>query len=192
MCKLKIKYPIICEGKYDKIKLDSVIDGYIITTQGFGIFNNEEKRMLLIRLAEKTPIIAVTDSDGGGGVIRSHLRSLIPPERLINLYIPRIKGNEKRKNAPSAEGFLGVEGMDADVIRKIFAPYAGDAPIQKGNLTKTDMYTLGLSGRENSEAARAEVCEKLHLPPMSANALLEALNMLYSDKEKILREIELS
>ncbi len=190
--KLKIPYPIICEGKYDKIKLDSVLDAYIITTEGFGIFKNEEKRHLLQKICKDTKVITVTDSDGAGGVIRSHLRSILPAESMINLYIPRVKGKEKRKTAPSAEGFLGVEGTDADIIYGMFLPYSGSMPQKRGGLTKTELYQLGFLGGEMSAVLRRRLCDRLDLPPMSANALLEALNLLYEKDEstEILIEIK--
>ncbi len=183
MEKLKIKYPVICEGRYDKIKLDSVLDAYIITTEGFGIFKNDEKRELLRRICKDTKIIAVTDSDGAGGVIRSHLKSVLPSDSVINLYIPRIKGKEKRKTVPSAEGVLGVEGMDTEVLYGMFLPYSGDSVPKKGGFTKTDMYMCGLSGTDGSAVMRNRLCEKLKLPKMSANSLLEALNLLYTKEE---------
>ncbi len=189
MEKLKVKYPVICEGKYDKIKLSSVIDAYIITTDGFGIFKSEEKRALLRKLCNDTKLIAVTDSDGAGGVIRGHLKSLLPPDSVINIYTPRVKGKEKRKNTPSAEGFLGVEGIDVQTLYELFLPYSGDSPIRRGNITKADLYVWGLSGGEGSAELRERLCESLELPPLSANALLEAVNLLYS-REELLKIID--
>ena len=109
--KLTIPYPVVVEGKYDKIRLSNIISAHIVTTDGFGVFKGEEKRMLLRRLSQNSPLIVLTDSDGGGKIIRSHLSGMIPNNRLIQLYIPQIKGKEKRKAAPSAAGTLGVEGM---------------------------------------------------------------------------------
>lgn len=186
--KLTIPFPIIVEGKYDKIRLSNIVDGRILTTDGFGIFRGEEKRMLLRRLAEATPLIVLTDSDGGGKIIRSHLAGMIPKDRLIHLYIPQIKGKERRKTAPSAAGTLGVEGMDDDLLYGLLLPYA-DA---KGTLsratdhplTKADMLIDGLTGGTGSAAKRDALCASLGLPPgMSANALYEALKLLISYPE---------
>ena len=113
--KLIVPYPVIVEGKYDKIKLSSIIEAQIIPTAGFGVFKNRELSQLLRKLSQKSMIIVLTDSDGGGKVIRSHISSLIPKDRLIQLYTPQIKGKERRKDAPGAQGLLGVEGMDADL-----------------------------------------------------------------------------
>ena len=114
--RLKIPYPVIVEGRYDKLRLDAVMEGQILTTDGFGLFNKKEKTMLFRALAKSTPVIVLTDSDGAGTLIRSHLSGMIPKERLIHLYIPRIEGKEKRKDAPSAEGTLGVEGMETELL----------------------------------------------------------------------------
>ena len=185
--KLVIPYPVIVEGKYDKIKLSSVIEAQIIPTAGFGVFKNRELSQLLRRLAEKSMLIVLTDSDGGGKVIRSHISSLIPKDRLIQLYTPQIKGKERRKDAPGAQGLLGVEGMDAELLRALFAPYAqGNAAERRGEnpLSKTDFFLDGLSGGAHSKARRAQIARACGLPEdMSANALLDALKMLLTYEE---------
>lgn len=181
---MTIKYPIIVEGKYDKIKLDSIVKAKVITTDGFGIFNNKEKLFLIQSLAKKSKIILLTDSDGGGHLIRSHIKTAVPQNRLINLYIPRIQGKEKRKVSASKEGMLGVEGIDKDKLLEILAPFSADATEPLGNeLTKADFYALGLSGKENSSLLRDALCTRLCLPKMSPNALLQALNILYTKEE---------
>lgn len=192
MEKLKIKYPVICEGRYDKIKLSSVIDTVIITTDGFGVFKNDEKISLLRQLSEKGRIIVVTDSDGGGRVIRNFIRGIIPKENIINLYIPQIIGKEKRKSRPSAEGTLGVEGMDVSLLRDIFAPYTGEVK-QQLSLTKADFYSLGLSGGDGAREMRDKLCRRANLPlGMASNALLEAVNLLFDEETffKILEDIK--
>ena len=185
--KLVIGYPIIVEGKYDKIKLSSLVEAQIIPTAGFGVFKNRELAQLLRKLAEKSMIIVLTDSDGGGKVIRSHISGLIPKDRLIQLYIPQIKGKESRKAAPGAQGLLGVEGMDAQLLRELLAPYAqGDAAQRRAEnpLSKTDFFIDGLSGGADSKARRAEIARACGLPEdMTANALLDALKMLLTYEE---------
>ncbi len=187
--KIKIALPIIVEGKYDKIKLSSILDANIITTDGFGIFNNKEKLALIRRLAqgesqggsEPQGVIIATDSDGAGLVIRNFFRGTLPKHLVHHVYVPALKGKERRKSAPSKEGLLGVEGMDADILRAAFEPYRTDKEhtASSRRLTKTDFYTLGLSGNDGSAEARVRLCEALSLPTnMSANALLAAINML--------------
>lgn len=183
MEKLQIPYPIVVEGRYDKATLSAIITGHIIPTNGFGIFKKSEKVALLRRLAEISPIIVLTDSDSAGQVIRNHLNSVLPKDRLIHLYAPQIKGKEKRKDIPSKEGFLGVEGQNADVLYKLLAPFASSGACNRGGITKLDLYNLGLSGKDGSLENRRVLCEKLALPKdLTAPALLDALNMLY-DKE---------
>ncbi|MBE6543547.1 MAG: DUF4093 domain-containing protein [Ruminococcaceae bacterium] len=192
MKKLRIKYPCIVEGKYDKIKLDSILEGRIIDTCGFGIFSDREKKEMFIALSKKTPLIIATDSDGAGLVIRNYMKSIIPPHRLFHVYIPEIKGKEKRKSEPSRAGTLGVEGMDSNLLRDLFLPYADsdDAPMQKSAITKTDLYLMGLSGTDNSAEKRKELCKLLSLPTnISSAAFLDAVNMLY-DKEYIEKIVE--
>jgi ribonuclease M5 len=184
---LNIPYPIIVEGKYDRLRLLSVCNAQIITTDGFGIFKKNEKLALIRRLSSKTPVILLTDSDGAGKLIRSHLTSAIPKDRLIQLYIPKIAGKEKRKPLPSAEGTLGVEGMERELLYDLLSPFVCDGEFSKkaeNPLSKTDFYIDGLSGAENSADARDELAKKLSLPSgMSANALLAALKILISYDE---------
>ena len=185
--KLKIPYPVIVEGKYDRQKLAAVIEAQIITTEGFGIFKSREKAALIRALAQKTPVIVLTDPDGAGKLIRSHLSGLIPPDRLIKLYIPRICGKEKRKSAPSAEGVLGVEGMETSLLRELFAPFCNADALTRAAenpLSKTDFLLDGLSGGSNSSARRDEISKKAGLPSgMSANSLLAALKIMLSYDE---------
>ena len=187
--KLSIPYPVVVEGKYDKIRLSNIIDARIIVTDGFGVFRKEEKRLLLRRLAAASPLIVLTDSDGGGKIIRSHLSGMLPKDRIIPLYIPQIKGKEKRKDKPSAAGTLGVEGMDDSLLYDLFLPYAskdGDPLTRAAEnpLSKVDFFEDGLTGGANSSQKRDELAGKVGLPAgMSANALLEALKLLITYDE---------
>lgn len=190
MEKLRITYPIIVEGRYDKIKLDSIVDGTVITTDGFGVFKNHERLSLLRRLSEQSPIIILTDSDGGGKMIRSHITQAIPKDKLIQLYIPQIKGRERRKQTDSAEGYLGVEGVDASVLRELLSPFATDTEITCADITKLDFYEKGLSGGADSAKKRDALAQLLGLPKaMTANALLEAVRMICT-REKFLELAE--
>ena len=181
---LTISRPIIVEGKYDKIKLSRVVNAHIVTTDGFGIFSQAQKASLIRRLAEDNGVIVLTDSDGAGLVIRNYLRNILPPDKIIHLYTPRIKGKEKRKNTPSKEGFLGVEGMETQWLEKTLAPFADGGAKPRMQLTKADLYALGLSGGPNSEIRRRELSRLLQLPDnLSANALLEAICLLVTPEE---------
>ena len=186
--RLKIPYPIIVEGRYDKLKLESVVEGQILTTDGFGVFNKTEKTTLFRALAKKTPLIVLTDSDGAGKLIRSHLSSILPTDRLIQLYVPRIAGKEMRKREPSAEGVLGVEGMERALLRDLLAPYADahavEQRMEENPLSKTDLYEDGLTGGEGSREKRDTLAQRLGLPAgMTPNALLAALRLLCTYEE---------
>ena len=183
--KLRVDIPIAVEGKYDKIKLCSIIDANIVTTNGFGIFSSAEKTALIRRIAEPRGIIVLTDSDGAGLVIRNYFKSILPKDKLIHLYTPEIVGKERRKKAPSKAGFLGVEGMEAEMLRKLFEPFAVNSDnsynkfTNKQQVTKADFFADGLSGGEGSVEKRNRLAAALGLPSgLSANALLAAVNML--------------
>lgn len=178
--KLQISYPVIVEGKYDRLRLLSVIDANIYTTEGFGIFKKKEKLALFRALAAATPVIVLTDPDGAGTQIRSFLTGVIPKERLIPLYVPQIKGKEPRKKEPSAAGFLGVEGQERERLYRLFLPFAnGERPAPAQPITKADLYEDGLTGAANSAARRAALARRFDLPgDMTPNALLSALNII--------------
>ena len=188
MKKLQIAYPIIVEGKYDRMKLLAICEGLIIKTDGFGVFKKDEKAALIRTLASKSPIIVLTDSDGGGKVIRSHISSLVPKDKLIQLYIPKIEGKEKRKSEPSKEGTLGVEGMENELLYKLLEPFSTElnseaneklTKIAENPLSKVDLFQDGLTGGENSSLKRDELAKKFSLPSgMTPNALLEALKVV--------------
>ena len=192
MEKLKIAYPVIVEGKYDRLRLLCVMEGQILCTDGFGIFKQKEKLALLRALAKKTPLIVLTDPDGAGKLIRAHIGSAVPKERLIPLYVPQIAGKEKRKAAFSAEGFLGVEGQERQLLYDLLAPFAGECPAREG-LSKTDLFEYGLTGGENSADKRDLLAQKFALPAgMTPNALLAALNVIATREEfeRAAREID--
>ena len=182
---LKIKEAIVVEGRYDKIALEPLVDTAIFTTEGFGIFHDPEKMALLRAVAEKRGLIVLTDADGAGLVIRNRLRGSIDPKYLKHAYIPDIPGKERRKVRPSKEGTLGVEGMSVDVLRAALeragaTPDSGDAE----PVTKADLFALGFSGGAGSSGRRLALQRALGLPKnLSANALLEAINSLYSREE---------
>ena len=184
MEKLKIKYPVIVEGKYDRLRLLSVMEGQVLTTDGFGIFKSKEKLALLRALAKKTPVVVLTDPDGAGKLIRSHIGSAIPQGRIIPLYVPKIRGKEKRKAEPSAEGTLGVEGQERELLYELLTPLAADAPIAENPLSKVDFYVDKLTGCEGAAARRDALAARFGLPDgMTPNALLAALRVVASYEE---------
>ncbi len=202
--KLHLTQAVLVEGRYDKTMLENLLDATIFTTEGFGIFKNTEKKALLRRVAETRGLIVLVDSDGGGRQIRSYLTGILPKSGVIHLYIPTVEGKERRKAHRSRAGLLGVEGIDADTLRALFAPYAvggntdgsntaetfgaaggaGGTPIRGGDTpprktyTKADLYERGLLGGEGSALRRRALETRLGLPEMSSNALLDALNLL--------------
>ena len=177
---LQVRYPIIVEGKYDKIRLKEIIRGDILVTGGFQIFKNREQLANIRRLAQEGPVILLTDSDRAGFRIRGYLAGAIPPDRIIQIYIPEIAGKERRKAAPSAAGTLGVEGMPEEVLRRAFeqAGVLADSSCPPAPaFTKTDLYRLGLSGAPDSAQLRRRVQRALGLPgALSANALCGILS----------------
>lgn len=182
---ISIKEAIIVEGKYDKMRLKSAVDATIIETNGFRIFKDKEKVNLIKQLAQKQGIIILTDSDSAGFLIRNHLRGIVPQEQIKNAYIPQIKGKEKRKDHPSKEGTLGVEGVDEDIILKALQNAGAVCNKEKQELiTKTDLFNLGLTGGEKSSILRTALLKELKLSHyMSAKAMLEVLNTVTSPKE---------
>ena len=190
---IKIRQAIVVEGRYDKNTLSQIVDAPILETSGFGIMKDKKQLQLLRRGAQTRGLIVFTDSDGAGFVIRNFLKSAIDPKYLIHAYIPDIMGKERRKAAPGKEGKLGVEGMRPEVIidclRRAGATIEGEE-VQTPTvpITKQDLMELGLSGGKDSSTLRLRLLKNLDLPEhMSANAMLQALNLLYTLEQ--LREI---
>jgi ribonuclease M5 len=185
---VKIKEAIVVEGRYDKNTLSQIVDAPILETAGFGIFKDKKQMDLLRQVAQKRGLIVFTDSDGAGFVIRNHVKSAIPAKFLKHAYIPDIMGKEKRKSAPGKEGKLGVEGMTPEVIleclRRAGATIEGEEALPSPQITKQDLMELGLSGGKDASARRLKLLKALNLPEhMSSNAMLQALNLLYSPEE---------
>ena len=182
---LNIKEAIIVEGKYDKMRLEEICSSPVFTTEGFRIFKDKQKRDFLSSLAKKRGILILTDSDRAGFVIRSHLKSFIPSEQIKNIYIPDIKGKEKRKDKPSKEGLLGVEGIDEETLTALLKKAEATEVEKKGPpITKADLYSLGLSGQEGSSHLRSSLIKELSLPSrLTTNSLLEILNSAYTREE---------
>ena len=189
MKKLKIKEAIVVEGRYDKAALSNIADTVIVDTAGFGLFSDSEKLALLRRLAQARGLIVLTDSDGGGFLIRSFLKSSIDPALVKHAYIPDVPGKERRKKSPSKEGLLGVEGMSPEVLetalRRAGATIDGEAAAGcVPPLTKAELYAMGLAGTPDSAARRAKLQKALDLPAgLTANALLDVLNALVTREE---------
>ncbi|MGM9550092.1 MAG: toprim domain-containing protein [Faecousia sp.] len=194
---VKIKEAIVVEGKYDKNTLSQIVDAPILETSGFGIFKDKQQLALLRRVAEKRGLIVFTDSDGAGFVIRNHIKSAIPGKYLKHAYIPDIPGKERRKSAPGKEGKLGVEGMSREIIlealRRAGATVEGEEAPAAKQITKQDLVELGLSGGQDAASKRLALLKRLNLPEhMSANAMLQALNLLYTLEElaEIVKSLE--
>ena len=179
--KKNLKFPLIVEGKYDKCVLSS-----LFSLGGFSVFNSKEKQTLLRRISQNG-VILLTDSDGGGKQLRSFVSGILPKDKVYNLYIPKIKGKERRKTKSSKEGYLGVEGMEPEVLLKILSPFTVESDSEHkalAEISMADFYLAGFSGGENSSVLRAELAKYLGLPAdMTAKALLAAINLLSLQKE---------
>ena len=190
---ISVKEAIIVEGRYDKIKLSSIVDTPVIETNGFRVFKDKEKQNLIRQIANKRGILILTDSDSAGFVIRNFLKGSVPVDKVKHGYSPQLSGKEKRKAEMSKEGFLGVEGVSEKVIieaiRKSGATILNEeSKGRTGGITKTDFYELGLSGKENSAILRSKILKKMNMPSyLTANGMIAALNCLYSFEE--LKEI---
>lgn len=185
---VRIHEAIVVEGRYDKNTLSQIVDAPIIQTNGFQIMKDTEQMALIRAVAAKLGIIIFTDSDGAGFVIRNYLKGALPQQQVKHAYIPDVPGKEKRKTAPGKEGKLGVEGMTPEIIldalKRAGATIDGETSVEKNQITKYDLFSLGLSGTPDSRNKRKTLQKQLGFPEhMSSNALLQALNMLYTKDE---------
>lgn len=182
---LHVEQAIVVEGRYDKNTLSQLVDAQIIETRGFGVMKDKELLAFLRSVAEKRGLIILTDSDGAGFVIRNYLKGALPKDRVSHAYIPDVYGKERRKTAPGKEGKLGVEGMEPAVLKRALEQAGArltDTP--RDGITKYDLYELGLTGTPDSAKKRQALLKKLSLPAhLSTNAMLDAINLLYSKEE---------
>ncbi len=184
---IKLNQVVVVEGKYDKITLSNIIDAIIITTDGFGIFKNKEKISLIKAFAKTKGIVVMTDSDSAGAQIRGYLKGICCEGEITNVYIPQLKGKEKRKAEYSKEGYLGVEGMSREIVSEALkrsGVICSEAEENLNKITKTDLFSVGLSGGKNSAFLRKKLLKFLRLPDnLSANAFLDAINTLFTYEE---------
>lgn len=185
---IRVREAIVVEGRYDKNTLSQIVDAPIIETRGFGVMKDKELLSYLRLAAEKRGLIVLTDSDGAGFVIRNYLKGAIDPKLLKHAYIPDLPGKERRKRTPGKEGKLGVEGMSPEIIvealRRAGATMEEAACKAAGGISKQTLFALGLSGGKDSQARRKALLRSLNLPEhMSANAMVEALNLLVTERE---------
>ena len=184
--KIKLSEAVIVEGKYDKIKLSNILDAFIIETNGFAVFKDKTKLSFIKKLAKERGIIILTDSDHAGFMIRNYISSGVPKEQIKNVYIPDIFGKEKRKNAPSNEGKLGVEGMTKEVIVEALskAGITSSKSVCSDPVTTVDFYDLGLTGGAGSKAKRKALCKALDLPEfLSTSSLISCINNFMTKEE---------
>lgn len=186
---IRVRQAIVVEGRYDKNTLRQIVDAPIFETGGFGVMNNRELLGFLREVAERRGLIILTDSDGAGFVIRNYLKGALPRDKVLHAYIPDVAGKERRKRHAGKEGKLGVEGMTPEVLlsalRAARAEIEGETAAPAGEpITKTDLFDLGLSGGPDSAARRKALQKELALPEhLSANGLVEALNILFTREE---------
>ena len=185
----RVREVIVVEGRYDRNQLHQTVEATVVETGGFGVFSDKERLRLLRRLAAERGLILLTDSDGAGFVIRNFLKGAIPKDQLKQAYIPDVYGKERRKKAPGREGKLGVEGMPPAVLLEALERAGAtfedeEAREPRTPITKADLYELGLTGGPDSRAKREALLKKLDLPEhMTTNAMLEALDLLYTREE---------
>jgi len=194
---IKIKQAVIVEGKYDRKKVENILDTLIIETDGFGIFKNKEKQTLIRRLAETRGIVVLTDSDSAGFKIRSLISGIVPKEKIIHAYIPDILGKEHRKDKPSKENKLGVEGMTSAIILDSLDKAGVTCVKSEGGerkpVTKVDFYEDGITGGKNSKEKKSKLLKKLSLPErLSTNSLLKLVNtfMTYDEYKDIVNSLK--
>lgn len=183
---IKLKQPVIVEGKYDKITLCNIIDAVIIPTNGFGIFKDKEKCAVIKALAQKNGVIVITDSDSAGALIRAHIKKITGNAEIINVYVPRIGGKERRKTTPSREGILGVEGMTPEIIEKALFECGVfcEQTDSRRKITKADMFSFSLSGCKESAEKRKSFLRFINMPDnLSSSAMLDLLNGMFSYEE---------
>ncbi len=182
--RMTIEPIIIVEGKYDKIKLENIVNTLVVATDGFSIFKDKKAQQNLKTLAADRGAIILTDSDRAGFLIRNFLHKILGTSKLYDLYIPDIFGKENRKANASAEGKLGVEGMSDSLLQNMMEAFSRVDLMPKKSIRETDLFEYGLFGGSNSSFVRRELQNSLGLPArMNKNMLLKVLNLMFSKEQ---------
>ena len=184
---LKLEQALLVEGKYDAARLANIVDGTILTTDGFRVFKDGALQKMLKRIAAAQGLIILTDSDAAGFKIRHFVTGLVGAGNVLQAYVPAIHGKEARKAEPGKEGLLGVEGVnDQLILQGLTTALESRTTCQKQTaqsrpITYTDLYDWGISGTANSAENRRVLLYRLGLPPrLSKKELLQVLNTLYT------------
>lgn len=194
---LKIQQALLVEGKYDAARLTNLVEGTILTTDGFRVMKDRNLQKMLKQLAKAQGLLILTDSDAAGFKIRHFVTGLVGAQYVLQAYVPAISGKESRKEQPGKEGLLGVEGVsDAVILQSLQDALRGaterpsDAVLSGQSITYTDLYEWGISGTANSAEKRRVLLRQLGLPPrLSKKELLQVLNTLYT-RDGLERQIQ--
>ena len=181
---LKLTRALLVEGKYDAARLHNLVDGTVLTTDGFRVFKDAALQNLLKKIAAALGLVILPDSDAAGFKIRHFVTGLVGAQNVLQAYVPAVPGKESRKAQPGREGLLGVEGVDdALILQGLQTALAGaaDTAAADRSITYTDLYEWGISGTANSADNRRKLLHRLGLPPrLSKKELLDVLNILYT------------
>lgn len=194
---LKIQQALLVEGKYDAARLTNLVEGTILTTDGFRVMKDRNLQKMLKQLAKAQGLLILTDSDAAGFKIRHFVTGLVGAQYVLQAYVPAISGKESRKEQPGKEGLLGVEGVsDAVILQSLQDALRGaterssNAVLSGQPITYTDLYEWGISGTANSAEKRRVLLRQLGLPPrLSKKELLQVLNTLYT-RDGLNRQIQ--
>lgn len=185
MDKLKIDKLIIVEGKYDKIRLENIVDADVFAVNGFSVFNDPAVKSTLKSLSRDKGVIILTDSDTAGYKIRVYLTKLLCNADITNVFLPQIHGKEKRKASLSAEGYLGVEGIDNELILTKLKQYSSQSTM-RNEIDIAMLYDLGYVGRPGSKTKRNELLRFMGVQSNISNKfLLRLINEKYTLKQFI-------
>lgn len=193
---LKLKEVLLVEGKYDAARLHNLVEGTVLTTDGFRVMKDRALQTMLKRLGRAQGLIILTDSDAAGFKIRHFVTGLVGAEYVLQAYVPAIPGKESRKEVPGKEGLLGVEGVSDEIILQSLQDALKSRPSSVAvtdtvpqAITYTDLYEWGISGTANSAERRRILLRQLGLPPrLSKKELLQVLSTLYT-RESLARQI---
>ena len=183
---MRLSRALVVEGKYDAARLANLVEGTILTTDGYRVFKDRALQTLLKQMASSQGLVILTDSDAAGFKIRHFVTGLVGAQRVLQAFVPAMEGKEPRKAAPGKEGLLGVEGIpDALILQALETALAGEPqggrPQNPRPITYYDLYEWGISGTPDSAERRRALLRRLGLPPrLSKKELVQVLNTLYT------------
>ncbi len=166
---------IVVEGTHDVIKIhEAYPNANCVITNGSEI--SIETINYIKELSKNHNIIVFTDPDYPGERIRAKIEEIVP--NCKHAFI-------RKKDAHSSNNKkLGVEHATKEIIIECLENVY-DNNVSKDTITNLDLFSLGLTGKDNSGLLRDKISDILNIGRPNNKTFLKRLNLIGITKEKL-------